>query len=145
MMNASNISLGFDREYNYFGEEAWDRASVLTLSSPMDRSTVKDYTLFESILHHQLANKVGLSDLSTCKVLFSESNLTDSKQRARLTELLFETFDAYSLHVAPAPFLSALSSAQKSAVVLECGHGSTTVFPVIDGFIILGFNLHFGS
>ena len=128
-----------DREYTHFGEEAWERAALLNLSSPFERKKINDLNLFETILNRTFINKLGLNSLKECNLLTVDDLFEEEQQREKQSELYFETFEVKGFHICPSPFLSCFSSGKKSAVVVECGHSSTVVFPVIEGLYFVEF------
>ncbi|EGB06178.1 hypothetical protein AURANDRAFT_29532, partial [Aureococcus anophagefferens] len=54
--------------------------------------------------------------------------------RERYLELLFETFGCEAAYLSRAATLAAFAAGRPSALVVDCGAGSTSVAPVVDGY-----------
>jgi len=62
------------------------------------------------------------------------------KHHAEILEVLFESLNAPAAYLAPSATLSAFAFGRQSALVVDVGHSSTRVTPVMDGY-----TLQFGS
>jgi actin-related protein len=58
------------------------------------------------------------------------------KQHIKLCELLFETFGATALFVAPAPMLAAFAYGRQTACVVDIGAGGCRVTNIVDGLVL---------
>ena len=56
--------------------------------------------------------------------------------RERYLELLFETFGCEAAYLSRAATLAAFAAGRPSALVVDCGAGSTSVAPVVDGYVL---------
>ena len=59
------------------------------------------------------------------------------KHRAQYLELLFETFGCRAAYLARNATLAAFAAGRASALVVDCGAGTTSVVPVVDGYVLM--------
>jgi len=69
-------------------------------------------------------------------VLLTESPINPKKNRAKATEIFFETFNVPALYVQLQAILSLYASGRTTGVVLDSGDGVTSAVPVYEGFTI---------
>jgi actin-related protein len=87
--------------------------------------------------HHEDAPADGQIDHP---ILSSRDPHHGQNEHASMLEILFETLSAPAAYLAPGATLSAFSFGRQTALVVDVGHSSTHVTPVIDGYA-----LKFGS
>ena len=61
-------------------------------------------------------------------------SLNPNKNREKLAETLFETFNVQKLHIANSSMLSLYSYGISSGIVLDSGYGITSCVPVYEGY-----------
>ena len=66
-------------------------------------------------------------------VLMSEPPLNPNRNREKLTQIMFETFDVSALYMAPAPVLAVYASGFTTAIALDSGYDQTHAVPVYEG------------
>ncbi|KAG7762061.1 hypothetical protein KL946_004925 [Ogataea haglerorum] len=129
----------------FIGSRAQQLRGLLKLKYPLANGIVDDWESLELVwsdVVQQLEAKTNQHPL-----LVSEHPLNPSKNRDRLAELVFETFNFPALYVAMPAVLSLYSSGRTTGTVLDSGDGVTTVVPIYDGFSVPGTikRLNFGG
>jgi actin beta/gamma 1 len=69
-------------------------------------------------------------------VLLSEPILTPLAQREKIIEIMLETYNTPAMHLSRQPLLTHFSSGRSTGLVIECGDGSVSVFPVYDYYTL---------
>ena len=69
-------------------------------------------------------------------ILSSIDPLHGQKHHAEILEILFESLSAPAAYLAPSATLSAFAFGRQSALVVDVGHSSTKVTPVMDGYTL---------
>ncbi|CAM9610662.1 unnamed protein product [Chrysoparadoxa australica] len=105
------------------------------LRSPLKDGVVEDWDQLESLWDHAFQNCLG-ADPSERPVLCAQASWSCEKQQERLMELMFETFNVPAMYVAKSGMLSAFAAGRTTALVCECGHGSLSVVPVVEGYVM---------
>jgi actin beta/gamma 1 len=100
---------------------------------PVVKGEIVDWNKYETLFHHLLYNelKVVPEEIS---VLITESPLNPKKNRAKLAETLFETFNVQKIHIANSSMLSLYSYGITSGIVVDSGYGITTCVPIYEGY-----------
>lgn len=126
------------------GDEALAAARTgrYSLAHPVERGQIKDWDAMERLWSRCLLDFLRV-DPEEHMLLLSESALTTPEQREAVAAIMFETFNVQGLYVAPQPvlsFMAANAAAQTpmTGVVVDAGESSTSVVPVVEGYIIPG-------
>lgn len=112
------------------------RRTDLELSFPLINGHVQDWDAVECIWAHafeQLSVKEGAKGVPYMYALPAWASRAESQKSA---ELAFERFDLGALYLARSPMLSAFSTGRSSGVVCDCGAGSTSAVPILDGYVL---------
>lgn len=67
-------------------------------------------------------------------VLISERTGAQSSHRQRLSQILFEEFKVPAISFQYESVLALYAAARMTGLVVDCGHGVTTIVPVVNGF-----------
>lgn len=111
------------------------RKDHVELTSPFKKDgLIENWDLFENLLNHTFNRELRL-ETKEHAIMFAEPNHNARKARERITELLFEKFDAPAMHLTKSAVLSAYANGRVNAVVLDVGHSGTSAVPVEDGRI----------
>lgn len=112
------------------------RKDNVDISSPFNNDgLVQNWDSFEAILSHTLINELRV-DSRQYALLFTDPNHNGRKPHERITELVFEKFEAPALYLARSAVLSALANGRTTGIVLDVGYSGTSAVPVEDGSIV---------
>ena len=116
------------------GDSARAARGLCRLSYPMKSGVVTDWDALQTLY---------ASAYSACAVsadhhplLITEAPLTPATMRARMCELLFESFSAPAMHIAVSSVLSLYASGRTTGAVIDIGDGVMSATPVVDGFVV---------
>ena len=116
------------------GEEALSKRDSLNLNHPIKCGLITNWDDMERIWTYTF------NELRTTAedhpILMSESALNSKQNRERMTQMMFEGFNAHSLFVQSQAVLSLYSSGRTSGVVVDSGDGATFMVPVHEGYPI---------
>ncbi|MHA2331485.1 MAG: actin, cytoplasmic 2 [Candidatus Hodarchaeales archaeon] len=122
------------REY-YVGEEAMNLRGVLKLMYPIEHGIVNDWDAMEKIWHYTFHNDLRLNP-SDHPVLLTEAPLNPAKNREKMAEILFETFNCPAMYVSMQAVLSLYASGRTTGLVIDAGDGVIHIVPIYEGFAI---------
>ena len=129
----AGLKVGMEQKERYIGEEAISNFEFMNFYSPIQRGEVVDWDKFETLMHYILYNEIEVvpEDIS---VLITETPLSSKKNRAKISELLFEKFNVQKCHVANSSMLGLFSYGRTSGIVVDSGYNITSSVPVYEGF-----------
>ncbi|TFF97580.1 MAG: actin, cytoplasmic 2 [Promethearchaeota archaeon] len=124
----------YDREW-YIGQDAMELKGVLELNYPIEHGTITDWPSMERIWHYTFYSDLRV-DPSEHPVLLTEAPLNPRKNREKMTEIMFETFNIPALYVATQAVLSLYASGRATGVVIDIGDGVSHIVPIYEGFAL---------
>ena len=129
----AGLKVGMEQKERYVAEEAISNAEFMNFYSPIQRGEVVDWDKFETLMHYLLYNQIEVvpEDMS---VLITEMPLSSKKNRAKISELLFEKFNVQKCHIANSSMLGLFSYGKSSGIVVDSGYNITSTVPVYEGF-----------
>jgi actin-like protein 6A len=89
----------------------------------------------EDILRKSLIEGLMINPRET-PLLFTEPPIHNKEARLKLTEFMFEKFQAPAIFIGKAPVYAAFSCGRSTAIVIDSGHRSTTATPIHEGFAL---------
>ena len=126
------------------GDEAWDKAGILTLEHPIKRGIITNWDDMERIWHSIFYNELMIDpaehpvlltevpEPSYCKRLM----LKWKTSREKMMQIMFESFSVVSFYVAAQPALSLMGAGRDTGIVLEAGAGVIHTVPIYEGYRI---------
>ncbi|KAJ6607907.1 actin-domain-containing protein [Mycena sp. CBHHK59/15] len=99
------------------------------------RGIVTNWDDVEKIWHHTFYNELGAAP-EEHPVLLSEAPLNPKANREKMTQIMFETFNAPAFYVAIQAVLSTYASGRTTGLVLDSGDGVSNTVPVYEGFAL---------
>jgi actin, other eukaryote len=105
---------------------------ILALQFPVENGIVTNWDDMEKIWHHAFYNECRLAP-EEHPVLLADYELNTVQAREKATQIMFETFNVPSLRLAPQSQLSLYAAGMETGLVVDCGHSSTRIVPVLQG------------
>lgn len=127
------ILVGMEQREYYVGEDALTKLEIMNFHSPIVNGQINDWDKFETLLHYLFYSelKVVPEEIS---ILITETPLNETKNRAKLAETLFETFNIQKIHIANSSMLGLYSYGMTSGTVVDSGFGVTSCVPIYEGY-----------
>jgi len=136
----SSMLAGSSKDY-YVGEEAMQKRGVLVLKYPLEHGVIQNWDDMEKIWKHTFDNElrvvVGAEDEAeedVAGVMLTEAPMNPKENRERMTQIMFETFQARRFYVAIQAVLSLYASGRTTGVVVDCGDGVSHTVPIYEGY-----------
>lgn len=120
----------------FFGSLAEEYRGLLNLRYPMEHGIVKDWNDMEKIWQHVYSKNQLNSNSEEHPVLLTEAPLNPRKNREKMAEIFFETFNVPALYISMQAVLSLYSTGRTTGVVLDSGDGVTHSVPIYEGFAL---------
>ncbi|KAJ8603205.1 hypothetical protein CTAYLR_003822 [Chrysophaeum taylorii] len=104
-------------------------------ATPLRDGDFDDWCVVEELWARAVARmKV---DARNHPVLAAIPSWTTSQSQEKYLEMIFETFDTPAAYLSRSAALAAFSIGRSSALVVDCGAGTTSAAPVVDGYVLL--------
>lgn len=124
----------------YVGEEALGKSGILILKYPIIHGLFQDWGDVEKLWRFTFDElKV---DTAEHPILFTEPRINPKEARAKMAQIIFETFKVPSLYLEMQPVLSLYAAGQSTGIILESGDTTTNIVPIKDGRPIINSISH---
>jgi len=117
------------------GEDASKYRSVLDVKYPMEEGIVRDWNDMQLLWDYTFHEKLGL-DTSNSRILLTEPPMNPNSNRKKMFEVMFETYQFHSVHLAIQAVLTLYAQGLVTGVVVDSGDGVTHICPVYDGYAL---------
>ncbi|KAJ2357268.1 hypothetical protein IWW50_002660 [Coemansia erecta] len=141
-VNGSSSSNSNDQDSsgpNYVFGSALESASTDTLETTVDIISggfVKDWDALSAFLRHIVTKELGIRiPDNTSAFLFSIPALWPKSDLENLAQIAFEDLNAPSIMVVEQPLLAAYGNGGVTGVVIDMGHDTTTITPIVDSIV----------
>jgi len=114
------------------GDECAKHRSMLDVSYPIENGQVKDWAGIKHIWDYTFNERLHV-DPSEHKILLTEPPMNPKKNRERMLEFMFETYNFPATHVALQAVLVLCAQGLFDGVVVDSGDGVTHCVPVFSG------------
>lgn len=114
-----------------------DKSHDYALKYPVNRGYVadKDEDLFRKYSKHLFEQQIQM-DANKMNVLIIDSPDHDKKYRSKIAEIFFDTLRVASINFLNSSVLSLFSTGLTEGLVIEMGHGRSSVVPVFGGYTL---------
>uniref|UniRef100_A0A3Q1IJ24 Uncharacterized protein n=1 Tax=Anabas testudineus TaxID=64144 RepID=A0A3Q1IJ24_ANATE len=133
-LHGQNVSFSTVNNDSFVGHEAQSRRGILTLKYPIERGIVTNWDDMEKIWRH-VYNELHVAP-GKHPVLQTEAPLNPKANREKMTQVMFETFNAPALYVAIQAVLSLYAAGRTTGIVMESGDGLSTAVPIYEGYAL---------
>jgi len=128
------VMAGAPKDDHFVGSKISEMRGLMKLKWPMERGVVTDWKVMEQIWN-QVYDELGVK-AEEHPVLLTEAPLNPRKNRERMAQIFFETFNVPSLYVSLQAVLSLYASGRTTGLVLDAGDGCSHIVPIYQGFAL---------
>ncbi|CAK8692919.1 unnamed protein product [Clavelina lepadiformis] len=129
------VVVGIRKGNCYVGNEAQTKRGTLTLNHPIGYGIITNWDDMEKIWHHTFYNELRVAPANQ-PVMLTEAPLNPKRNREKMSEIMFETFNVPALYVANQATLSLYAFSRTTGIVLVCGDGVSHTVPINNGYAL---------
>ncbi|EFC49554.1 hypothetical protein NAEGRDRAFT_29917 [Naegleria gruberi] len=119
----------------YVGDNALCRRGINVYKYPIDRGLITDWYHMEKIWHHTFYNELRVAP-EEHEVLLMGMPLNSKETKAKMAQIMFESFKVQGLCLANQCAMSIFASGRMTGVVLGSGDGVTNSVPIYEGYAL---------
>lgn len=128
------IYVGDEKKESIIGSEAEKKFGILDISYPIQGGTIVNWDEMERIWANTFYGELKIST-EEHNLLLSESPFITRKDREKMLEMMFETFNCASTYLVAQSVLAAYSVGKSTGISIDCGHTSLNFAPIYEGFL----------
>jgi len=88
----------------------------------------------EKVWHHTYFNELRVDPKDLSGTLLTEAPRCPKKNREKMMQVMFETFESRNIYIAIQAVMSLYSAGRTTGLVVDSGDGVTHTVPVFEGF-----------
>ncbi|KII96192.1 hypothetical protein PLICRDRAFT_170764 [Plicaturopsis crispa FD-325 SS-3] len=123
---------GDDGPRAFFPDKAEFKRDIFALKYPIERGIVTNWDDMERIWHHTFSELQFAQEEHP--ILLTEAPLTPKANKEKMTQIMFETFNAPALYIVIQAALAMYTSGRSTGTVFDSGDGVTHAVPIYEGF-----------
>ncbi|XP_026547319.1 actin-related protein 2-A-like [Notechis scutatus] len=116
------------------GDDASKLRSMLEVNYPMENGIVRSWEDMKYLWDYTFGPEKLNIDPRNCKVLLTEPPLNPTKNREKIIEVMFETYQFDGVYIAIQAVLTLYAQGLLTGIVVDSGDGVTHICPVYEGF-----------
>lgn len=132
---ASDNLFDINRKEYYVGDEAQRKRDIVMLKYPIERGIITNWNDMEKIWQHVFHNELNIfsEDFS---IMLTEAPMNSMGNREKITQIMFEKFNAKSVFISNQAALSLYASGRTTGVVLNSGDSASYAVPIYNGYTL---------
>jgi len=107
----------------------------MKVDNPVQNGLIQNFDPIPPLISHAL-EEVMRCNPSEHPVIVTEPAWNTQANRERMAEIMFEHFNVPAFYISNTSVLNAFAAGKGSAYVIDIGHSTASVTPVIDGFVM---------
>lgn len=119
----------------FVGEDAMAKRGILSLKYPIEHGIVTDWNAMEEVWRYMFED-VLRRDPTNQPILMSEAPLNPEKNRNKMAEIMFESFQVPAWYVQVQGALALYAAGKITGLVLDSGDGLSHAVPIYDGYAL---------
>jgi actin-related protein len=119
----------------YAGDEAQSKRGILTLKNPIENGIITNWEDMEKVWHYMFYNELRVAPEEHCTLL-AEAPMNSKQNSAKITQLMFETFQVPAMNIQQQSVLALYSSGRYTGIMLDSGLGVTHSVPIVEGKVV---------
>ncbi|KAM6997137.1 actin-related protein 2-B-like isoform 1-T1 [Tautogolabrus adspersus] len=116
------------------GDEASELRSMLEVNYPMENGIVRNWDDMKHLWDYTFGTEKLNIESRNCKILLTEPPMNPTKNREKIIEVMFETYQFAGVYIAIQAVLTLYAQGLLTGVVVDSGDGVTHICPVYEGF-----------
>uniref|UniRef100_A0A3B3RQM1 Actin-related protein 2 n=1 Tax=Paramormyrops kingsleyae TaxID=1676925 RepID=A0A3B3RQM1_9TELE len=116
------------------GDEASELRSMLEVNYPMENGIVRSWDDMKHLWDYTFGPEKLNIESRNCKILLTEPPMNPTKNREKIIEVMFETYQFSGVYIAIQAVLTLYAQGLLTGVVVDSGDGVTHICPVYEGF-----------
>lgn len=127
--------IGCQDQDTYAGNQAMSKIGLLNVQYPIKYGFIANWNDFTTLLRYTFEDELRVN-YAEHPLILTESSRSDQRQREKLLQVIFETFQVPSFYLGKQPIFSIYSSGQKTGISVDIGYEMTQIVPVVEGSIV---------